>query len=313
MTTKAGETASATTTSLAWAPPRPRALRLGAVAYDPKVVTIWEGFARWLGARGLPLEYVLYGTYEHQVEAQLAGEVDLAWHSPLAWLEAARLARARGLGARAVLMRDTDQGLTSVVVVRDGGPVRALGDLRGRRVAVGAADSPQATLLPLGHLLAAGLMPGRDVEVVRHDVAMGKHGDHVGGERDAARALVEGRVDAACLLDANHLAFAREGTLPPGFARVLAQTPPYDHCCMAVVDGLAGVRLDLVDRAVALLLGMRYDDHEARPLLDLEGLKAWRPGRTSGYGLLAAAVDRLGALDAWLVAVGARACPWPRG
>ena len=31
-----------------------------------------------------------------------------------------------------------------------------------------------------------------------------------------------------------------------------------------------------------------------RPLLDLEGLKAWRPGRTSGYALLERAVDRFG-------------------
>ena len=30
------------------------------------------------------------------------------------------------------------------------------------------------------------------------------------------------------------------------------------------------------------------------PLLELEGLKQWRPGRTSGYDLLETAVDRLG-------------------
>jgi len=36
--------------------------------------------------------------------------------------------------ARAVAMRDTDQGLTSVIVVRADGPINALGDLRGRRV-----------------------------------------------------------------------------------------------------------------------------------------------------------------------------------
>ena len=30
-----------------------------------------------------------------------------------------------------------------------------------------------------------------------------------------------------------------------------------------------------------------------RPLLELEGLKQWRPGRTAGYDQLEAAVDRL--------------------
>jgi hypothetical protein len=39
---------------------------------------------------------------------------------------------------------------------------------------------------------------------------------------------------------------------------------------------------------------MSYDDPAVRPLMQLEGLKEWRPGRTSGYHQLEAAVDRLG-------------------
>jgi hypothetical protein len=39
-----------------------------------------------------------------------------------------------------------------------------------------------------------------------------------------------------------------------------------------------------------------------RPLLDMEGLKAWKEGRTSGYALLERACDRFGTLDAWLEA-----------
>jgi len=44
---------------------------------------------------------------------------------------------------------------------------------------------------------------------------------------------------------------------------------------------------------VDLLLGMRYDDPEVRPLLDMEGLKAWRRGRTSGYDQLEQAVKEV--------------------
>jgi hypothetical protein len=33
-------------------------------------------------------------------------------------------------------------------------------------------------------------------------------------------------------------------------------------------------------------------------LLELEGLREWRPGRTSGYGLLARAVSATGFYDA---------------
>ena len=34
------------------------ALVMGAVAYDPKVVTIWDGFRAWLRGRGLDFDYV---------------------------------------------------------------------------------------------------------------------------------------------------------------------------------------------------------------------------------------------------------------
>jgi ABC-type phosphate/phosphonate transport system substrate-binding protein len=121
------------------------------------------------------------------------------------------------------------------------------------------------------------------------------HGDHVGGERDAARQLVAGEVDAACLIDGNHLAFSREGTFPKGTTRVLSQTGPYDHCNFSVIGSDARCA-----RFTELLLAQRYDDAAVRPLFDLEGLKAWKPGRTSGYALLNAAVDQFGTVDDFL-------------
>jgi phosphonate transport system substrate-binding protein len=86
-----------------------------------------------------------------------------------------------------------------------------------------------------------------------------------------------------------------EGTLPPASTTILAQTPPYDHCNFTVA---ADAPPALVDRFVELLLGMSYDDPAVRPLLDMEGLKAWRNGRTSGYAQLERAVDEVGFYDA---------------
>jgi len=64
-------------------------LLMGAVAYDPKVVTIWDGFRAWFATQDLDFDYVLYSNYERQVEALMAGHVDVAWNSPLAWIRAA--------------------------------------------------------------------------------------------------------------------------------------------------------------------------------------------------------------------------------
>ncbi len=74
-------------------------LLMGAVAYDPKVVTIWDGFRRWFRRHGLEFDYVLYSNYERQVEELVAGRIDAAWNSPLAWVRAQRLAQASGGGS----------------------------------------------------------------------------------------------------------------------------------------------------------------------------------------------------------------------
>src|SRR2546429_7615839 len=121
-------------------------LLLGAVAYDPKVVTIWEGFKAYFARQGLLMDYVLYSNYERQVEALLDGHIHVAWNSPLAWVRARRLAHARGEEVQAIAMRDTDRDLTSIVVVLEDSPIKTVADLKDWAVAVGTIDSPQATL-----------------------------------------------------------------------------------------------------------------------------------------------------------------------
>jgi len=276
---------------------------LGAVAYDPKVVTIWDGFQRWFAKRGFELDYVLYSNYERQVEGLFAGHFHVAWNSPPAWLESERAARAVGRKAEAIAMRDSDCDLTSVIVVRADSPIREIADLRGKTVAVGAGDSPQATLIALQHLAEQGLTPDRDFRVRRFDLPVGKHGDHIGGERAAAHSLVAGEADAACMIDVNHQVFSREGTLPAGSTRVLARTASYDHCNFTVLDGAPRAA---VARFRELLLAMSYDDPEVRPLLDLEGLKQWRPGRVEKYALLEGAIDRFGTVDGFVASLGNR-------
>ena len=258
-------------------------LLLGAVAYDPKVVTIWDGFRHWFTQHDLAFDYVLYSNYERQVEDLVAGRTDVAWNSPLAWVRARRLDGR----AEAVAMRDTDRDLTSVIVVRDNSGITSVNELSGRTVATGPVDSPQASLLPLT------LLAHIDVAVHRFQTGVGLHGDHIGGERDAARALAAGDVDAACMIDANHLLFTTEGTLRAGGTRVIAQTPPYDHCNMTVV----GSDSPLLDPFVSLLMSMDFADPSIRPLLELEGLRRWLPGRVLGYQQLEAAVDRFGFYD----------------
>ena len=108
-----------------------RPLLLGAVAYDPKVVTIWDGFRAWLRCAGLAFDYVLYSNYERQVEDLVAGRIDVAWNSPLAWVRARRLAAAAGSRCPRSRCGTPTATCARSIVVRADSPVAALGDLRG--------------------------------------------------------------------------------------------------------------------------------------------------------------------------------------
>ena len=144
-------------------------LIMGAVAYDPKVVTIWDGFQKYFRARDLDFDYVLFSNYEKQVEAHFQGLIHAAWNSPLAWLQSERTAKALGRRAEAIVMRDTDMDLTSIVLVRADSGISGLAGLKGKRVAVGASDSPQAKLIPLNFLAEKGLRPNADFTVIVFD------------------------------------------------------------------------------------------------------------------------------------------------
>ncbi len=124
-----------------------RPLLMGAVAYDPKVVTIWDGFRRWFADQGLDFDYVLYSHYERQVEDLVAGRIDAGVELP-AGLGADPPAGARGPGRRHARHRPGPH-------LGPGGARRPRrskqpADLAGGTVGTGAVDSPQGRLLPLG-------------------------------------------------------------------------------------------------------------------------------------------------------------------
>src|ERR1700745_154335 len=104
-----------------------RTIWVGAVAYDPKVVTIWEGMRKYFHEEAhLPVEVVLFQSYEAQVASLLAepGEkvphIDIGWNTNLAYLQAEDWSGRR---CRPIAMRDTDIGWMTKIVAVTGGPV----------------------------------------------------------------------------------------------------------------------------------------------------------------------------------------------
>ena len=193
-----------------------RPLIVGAVMYDPKVSVIWEIIRDFFDSQSCPIDVAFYSTYELQVAALLDRTIDVAWNSPLAWLDSQR--RSGGT-CRAIAMRDTDCDRVLYFVAPTEGPVRTLADLRHRTLATGAIDSPQATLIPLGTLRRDGIDSAADLTVRRFDVLVGKHGDHVGGERDAFECVRRGEAAACAMLDLNWTAGRTTAPSTPAVSR----------------------------------------------------------------------------------------------
>src|SRR5437868_4099628 len=207
---------------------------LGAVAYDPKVMMIWEGMRRYFHEEAhLPVEVVLFQSYEAQVIALVAqpGEpvprIDIAWNTNLAYLQADEWS---GHACRAIAMRDTDLGWMTKIVAVSGGPVSTLSDLKNRMLALGSRDSGHAAILPIHFLAREGLVEGRDYRTLRFNSDLGKHGDTGASEVEVVRAVLDGRADAGAIGSPFWRTVRGERLVPEGALSEIWTSPPYNHC-----------------------------------------------------------------------------------
>ena len=264
---------------------------IGSVAYSPNVVPIWEGMRDYFAETSTPIDFILFSNYASLVDALIAGTVELAWNTNLAWVRA--VAQTAG-ACRALASRDTDLVFQTVFVARAGSGFTGLESLRGRRIALGSRDSAQAAILPVHFLRAAGLGEA-DVNLLRIDSDVGKHGDTGRSELDALRAVLEDRADAAAIGVNTWQAIGR-GELLPGAFEALWTSPEYSHCTFTAMPSLS---IDRSDEWVANLLAMDWENPQQRPILEMEGLRAWVPPKLDGYESLVAAVRDQKIPDRW--------------
>jgi phosphonate transport system substrate-binding protein len=272
-----------------------RTIWVGAVAYDPKVVTIWEGMRRYFHEEAhLSVEVVLFQSYEAQVTALLASpadplpRIDIAWNTNLAYLQADAWS---GHGCRPIAMRDTDLAWTTKIVAVSGGPVAGLADLRDRTLALGSRDSGHAAILPVHFLARQGLVEGQDYRTLRFDTDIGKHGDTGTSEVEVVRAVLDGRAEAGAIGSPFWNAVRSERLVPTGALSEIWTSPPYNHCMFTARPDLDRV----VERQFAdALSGMSYDAPSHRAVLDAEGLRRWVAPHLDGYGSLREAAAQQG-------------------
>src|SRR5919205_2941001 len=257
---------------------------VGAVAYNPKVVTIWEGMRRYFHAEAqLPVEVVLFQSYEAQVRALLAepGEavphIDIGWNTNLAYLQADEWS---GHACRAVAMRDTDLGWMTRIVAATGGPISTLADLKNRTLALGSRDSGHAAILPVYFLEQQGMREGSDYQTLRFDSDVGKHGDTGASEVEVVRAVLDGRADAGAIGSPFWNTVRKEHLVPEGGLHEIWTSPPYHHCMFTSRPDLDPA---LERQFAEALSGMNYDNPRRRAVLEAEGLQRWVAPHLDGY------------------------------
>ncbi|WP_433604185.1 Rv1680 family SBP-like protein [Prescottella agglutinans] len=269
-------------------------LIVGAVAYTPNVVPIWEGIRTYFTESDVPgteMDFVLYSNYGRLVESLLAGHVDVAWNTNLAYV---RTVMQTDGHCTALAQRDTDVGFTTVFVARSGSGLKGAEAIAGKRLALGSADSAHAAILPLHYLAEAGV-PASDVQIIRFDTDIGKHGDTGRSELDAVEAVLAGDADVAAIGITTWNAMGREELMPDAL-EVVWQTDGYCHCMFTALETLSPERYTpWLDE----LLAMNWGNPAHRRILELEGLRQWVRPHLDGYEPLFAAVAEQGIDPRW--------------
>ena len=137
---------------------RGQAVRIGAVAYSPDAVTVFQGLTRYLSKNGLPADYVLYSSYDALVTALERGEVEIAWNTPLAH---ARYHVRNQCQSQTLVMRDVDVYVSRGIGSPRGSEIKSPEELAGRKLVLGSEQAAEATVLPLHFLKKEGVEFGK--------------------------------------------------------------------------------------------------------------------------------------------------------
>lgn len=266
-------------------------IRVGSVAYDPKVIQIWDIIRNDYQSNHFPIDYVLFSNYEDQVNALLEGFIDIAWNTNVAYL---KVQQAVGGKAKVLGMRDTDIDFTTRFVARVDKGIKSLADLKGKRFALGSADSAQAAILPYHFLKTNGLLPQRDVELIRFNIDIGKHGDTGTSEYEVLRALQTGQADAGAIGENTWIRMLEQGLVGTKEIQGIWTSPGYSHC---IFTALPDLDENVSERFTSLLFAMDPTKPDIKEMMELEGLNEWvhPQGRgLAGYKILEEAMKDQG-------------------
>lgn len=257
-----------------------KTILLGAVAYDPKVVGIWDIIRDYSNEYGCKLDYVLFSNYERQVDSLLKGHIDIAWNTNVAWI---RTLYATDNKAKAIAMRDTDLTWSTKFVVKKDSKIKNIEDLKGKKLGVGSADSSQANIMAIYYLNKNGLkikesdinnseIDNESVNIIRYNSDLGKHGDTGRSEWDVLEGLKNDSLDAGTIGSKTWIRILEEGLYPDGELISFYTSPDFCHCNFTVMPNIDS---EISDNFVKMLMSQKKENPIIKKMMAMEGLNEW--------------------------------------
>ena len=257
----------------------PRVLRIGAVAYAPSAVTVFENFRRYFAKTDLPIDYVLYSNYDALVDALKNGHVDVAWNTPLAH---ARYHLSCDGKSQTLVMRDVDCDFRCKLLVRTESGIKGPAGLEGKRLALGSREAAEATVLPLHYLNGQGVKLDK-VKVLNLDEELDLRGNPCSSPLHVLKALRAGRADAGFVGERLwEDLVARKAPEAEGLVAVWT-TPSFSHCVFTAAEDFDKTR---AARFTQLMLAMDGKDDCTAEILRLEAASKWVAGSPDGFKTL---------------------------
>uniref|UniRef100_A0A7S0FD86 Thiamine pyrimidine synthase n=1 Tax=Pyrodinium bahamense TaxID=73915 RepID=A0A7S0FD86_9DINO len=260
-------------------------IMVGCIDYCDQIRTIWDGMKQYFLKAGVDFDFVLFTSYERQVEALMGGFIDIAWNGPLAHVRTQKRTSNTSLSLG---MRDVDCGFVTHIIVRKNAGITDLSGLKDRRLAAGARDSPQACILPMQYLKSERV-PLDTLRVTFFDRDLGKHGDTAMGEVEVMNELAKGNFDAGFVSDLMWQRALSSGDVNGGKGEELqiletAKVPLFNHCQF---DALSSLDVKKKQDFEVTLFKMDYNKQDDRRIMQLEGIREkWERPAEEGYSTM---------------------------
>lgn len=182
------------------------------------------------------IELVVATDYSSMIEAMRFNRIEVAYFGPLSYVLAK--SKAPGIEPFAVGVSKGSPTYKSVIITLADGPVKTIGDIKGRTIGFGDNASTSSHLIPRAYLARQGLVGETDYKLA-----------HLGTHDAVARSVQAGQVQAGGLSQEIFNALVAKGTIDGSKIKVLAESDPIPNYPMVMQGSLAPAIKDAIKTA----------------------------------------------------------------